>query len=87
MNSVTLDWLDMSVIFSVFAACAMVGWLAARLMSRFDVVKPEEPAAPVEDAQRIEVTVVDRGWSRWRRRAVAEADRVQGSSRKILSLS
>jgi hypothetical protein len=86
MNSVTLDWLDMIVIFSVFAACAMVGWLAACLMRRFEVVKPREPIAPVEDAQRIEVTVVDRGWRRWRRRAVAEANRVHGSPRKILSL-
>ena len=86
MNSVTLDWLDMIVIFSVFAACAVVGWLAACLMSRVEAVKPREPMAPVEDAQRIEVTVVDRGWSRWRRRAGVEANRFQGSSRKILSL-
>ena len=74
MNSVTLNWLDMTVIFSVFAACAVVGWLAACLMSRVEVVKPREPMAPVGDAQRIEVTVVDRGWGRWRRR---------GGSRRI----
>ena len=86
MNSVTLDWLDMTVIFCVFAACALVGWLAACLMSRFEVVKPREPMASVEDAQRIEVTVVDRGWNRWRRRAGVEANRFQGSPRKILSL-
>jgi hypothetical protein len=89
MNNVTLDWLDMIVIFSVFAACAVVGWLAACLMSRVEAVKPREPRepmAPVEDAQRIEVTVVDRGWSRWRRRAGVEANRFQGSPRKILSL-
>jgi hypothetical protein len=86
MNSVILDWLDMIVIFCVFAACVVVGWLAACLMSRFEVVKPREPTAPVENAQRIEVTVVDRGWRRWRRRAGAEADRFQGSPRKILSL-
>jgi hypothetical protein len=86
MNSVTLDWLDMTVIFSVFAACAMVGWLAACLMSRFEVVKPREPVTPVGDAQRIEVTVVDRGWRRSRRRTGVEADEVQGSPRKILSL-
>jgi hypothetical protein len=86
MNNVTLDWLDMIVIFSVFAACAVVGWSAACLMSRVEAVKPREPMAPVEDAQRIEVTVVDRGWSRWRRRAGVEANRFQGSPRKILSL-
>jgi hypothetical protein len=86
MNSVTLDWLDMTVIFSVFAGCAMVGWLAACLMSRFEVVKAREPVAPVENAQRIEVTVVDRGRGRWRKRVGVEANRVQGSPRKILSL-
>ena len=86
MNNVTLDWLDMTVIFSVFAGCAMVGWLAACLMSRFEAVKARESVAPVENAQRIEVTVVDRGRGRWRKRAAVEANRVQGSPRKILSL-
>jgi hypothetical protein len=47
MNSVTLDWLDMIVIFSVFAACAVVGWLAACLMSRVEAVKPREPREPM----------------------------------------
>jgi hypothetical protein len=62
MNSVTLDWLDLTVILSTFAACAVVGWFAACLMNRFEVVKPMEPVAPIVDVQQIEVTVVDRGW-------------------------
>jgi len=69
MNSVTLDWLDLTVILSTFAACAVVGWFAACLMSRFEIVKPMEPVAPVVDVQQIDVTVVDRGWRRWRRTA------------------
>jgi hypothetical protein len=67
MNSATLDWLDLTVILSTFAACAAVGWFAARLMNRFEVVEPMEPVAPIRDVQQIEVTVVDRGW-RVRRR-------------------
>jgi hypothetical protein len=68
MNSATIDWLDLTVILSTFAACAAVGWFAARLMNRFEVVKPMEPVAPIRDVQQIEVTVVDQGW-RVRRRA------------------
>jgi hypothetical protein len=86
MNSATLDWLDLTVILSTSAACAAVGWFAARLMNRFEVVKPMEPIAPIMDVQQIEVTVVDRGWRRWRRTAGADEDKFQGSSRKILSL-
>ena len=69
MNSVTLDCLDLSVILSTFAACAVVGWFAACLMSRFEVVKPTEPAAPVANVRQIEVIVVDRGFGRRRRTA------------------
>ena len=58
MNSVTLDWLDLTVILSTFAACAAVGWFAARQMNRFEVVKPMEPVAPIRNVQQIEVTVV-----------------------------
>ena len=79
MNSVTLDWLDLTVILSTFAACAVVGWYAGCLMNRFDVVKPIKRVAPIVDVQQIEVTLVDRGRSRWRRTAGAEADRFQGS--------
>jgi hypothetical protein len=79
MNSVTLDWLDLTVILSTFAACAVVGWIAACLMNRFEVVKPMEPVAPIMDVQQIEVTVVDRGWRRWRRTAGTGVDRFQGS--------
>jgi hypothetical protein len=86
MNGVTLDWLDLSVILLTVAACAVVGWFAARLMSRFEVVKPREPVAPVVEVQQIEVTVVDRGWRRWRRTAGTAADNFQGSPRKTLSL-
>ena len=87
MNSVTLDWLDLTVILSTFAACAVVGWFAGCLINRFEVVKPMERVAPVVDVQQIEVTLVDRGWRRWRRTAGAGADRFQASPRKILSLS
>ena len=88
MNSVTLDWLDLTVVLSTIAACAVVGWFAACLMSRFEVVKPMEPVAPAVDVQQIEVTVVDRGWRHWRRTAGADADRFQGSPPKDpLSLS
>ena len=87
MNSVTLDWLDLTVILSTIAACAVVGWFAACRMSRFEVVKPMEPAAPAMDVQQIEVTVVDRGWRRWRRTAGTGVDRFQGSpERSSLSL-
>ena len=86
MNSATLDWLDLTVILSTFAACAAVGWFAAYLMNRFEVVKPVEPVAPIMDVQQIEVTVVDRGWRRWRRTAGADEDKSQGSARKILVL-
>jgi hypothetical protein len=86
MNSVTLDWLDLTIILSTFAACAVVGWYAGCLMNRFQVVKPIEvvrpiePVAPMVDAQRIEVTLVDRGWRRWKRTAVGDADGFQGSA-------
>jgi hypothetical protein len=87
MNSVTLDWMDLAVILSTFVSCGVVGWFAAWLVSRFETVKPMRPVAPVIDVQQIEVTVVDRGWKRWRRRtAGTDADRFQGSPRKILSL-
>jgi hypothetical protein len=86
MNSVTLDWLDLTVILSTFATCAVVGWYAGCLMSRFEVVELMEPVAPIVDVQQIEVTLVDRGWRRWRRTAGADTDRFQGSARKILSL-
>ena len=69
MNSVTLDWLDLTVILSIFAACAVVGWFAGCLINRFEVVKPMEPAAPIADVEQIEVTVVDRGWRVRRRTA------------------
>ena len=85
MNSATLDWLDLTVILSTFAACALVGWFAAWLMNRFEVVKPTEPVAPMMDVQQIEVTVVDRGWRRWRRTAKAAADGFQCSPRKLLT--
>jgi hypothetical protein len=86
MNSVTLHWMDLAVILSTFASCGVVGWFAACLVRRFEVVNPIEPVAPVVDVQQIEVTVVDRGWKRWRRTAGTDADRFQGSPRKILSL-
>jgi hypothetical protein len=86
MNSVTLDWLDLSIILSIFAACAVVGWYAGCLMNRFEGVKPIEPVTPMVDVQQIEVTLVDPGWRRWRRTAEADADRSQGSARKTLSL-
>jgi hypothetical protein len=79
MNGVILDWLDLTVILSTFAACAVMGWFAACRMNRFEVVKPMEPVAPIMDVQQIEVTVVDRGWRHWRRTAGAVADRFQGS--------
>jgi hypothetical protein len=86
MNSVTFDWLSLTVILSTFAACAVVGWFAARLMNRFEVVKGMEPVAPIVEVQQIDVTVVDRGWRRWRRTAGANADGFQASPQKILSL-
>ena len=86
MNSATLDWLDLTVILSTFAACAVVGWFAARLMNRFEVVKPMEPVAPIMDVRQIEVTVVDRGWRVRRRTAGADEGKIQASPRKILSL-
>jgi hypothetical protein len=86
MNSVTLDWLDLTVILSTFAACASMGLFAAWLMNRFEVVKPMDPVAPMVEVQQIEVTVVDRGLRRWRRTARAAADSFQSSSRKLLSL-
>jgi hypothetical protein len=91
MNSVTFDWLDLTIILSTFAACAVVGWYAGCLMNRFEVVKPIEvvrpiePVAPVVDVQQIEVTLVDRGWKR-RRTAGPDASKFQPSARKILSL-
>jgi hypothetical protein len=85
MNSVTLDWLDLTVILSILAACAVVGWYAGCLMNRFEAVKPMVPVAPKVDVQQIEVTLVNRGWRRWRT-AEAEADRFQDPVRKILSL-
>jgi hypothetical protein len=86
MNSVTFGWLDLAVILSIFAACALIGLFAARLMNRMEVVKPMESLAPMVEVQQIEVTVVDRGLRRWRRTARAAADTFQGSPRKILSL-
>jgi hypothetical protein len=86
MNSVTFDWLALTVILSTFAACAVVGWFAAYLMNRFKVVKPMEPVAPIVRVQQIEVTVVDQGWRRWRRTARADSERFQASPREILSL-
>jgi hypothetical protein len=86
MNSVTLDWLDLTVILSTFAACAVVGWFAARLMNRFEFVKPMEPVAPIRDVQQIEVTVVDRG-SRVRRRTTGSMRaKLKVHPEKILSL-
>jgi hypothetical protein len=86
MNSVTLDWMDLVVILSKFIGCAVVGWFAARLVRRFETVKPMKPVAPVVHVQQIEVTVVDRGWKRWRRKDRIDAGGFQGSPRKILSL-
>jgi hypothetical protein len=86
MNSVTLDWLDLIVILSTFAACVSMGLIAACLMNRFEFGKPMEPVAPMVEAQQIEVTVVDRGWRRWSRTPRIAPDKVQGSPRKILSL-
>jgi hypothetical protein len=86
MNSVTLDWLELTVILAAFAACASMGLFAAWLMNRFEVVKPTEPVAPMGKVQQIEVPVVDRGLRRWRRTARAAADNFQSSSRKLLSL-
>ena len=85
MNSVTLDWLDLTVILSTFAACAVVGWFAACRMSRFEVVKPMEPVAPIRNVQQIEVTL-DRGWRVRRRTAGADEGKIQVSPRKILSV-
>ena len=82
MNSVTLDWLDLIVILSTFASCAVVGWFAGCLMNRFELVKPMEPVAPIVDVQQSEVMVVNRGW----RTAGANEGKIQGSPRKILSL-
>jgi hypothetical protein len=86
MNSVALDWLDLTVILSTLASCAVVGWFAGCLMNRFEVVKPMELAAPIVDVQQIEVTVVDRGWRVRRRTAGADEGKIQVSPRKILSL-
>jgi len=82
MNSVTLDWLDLIVILSTFASCAVVGWFAGCLMNRFELVKPMEPVAPIVNVQQSEVTVVNRGW----RTAGANEVKIQDSPRKILSL-
>jgi hypothetical protein len=84
MNGVALDWLDLTVILSTLAVCAMVGWFAAGLMGRSAVFEAREPVAPVVDVRRIEVTVVDRGW----RRGIARtrADRDQAPSGQIRSL-
>jgi hypothetical protein len=84
MNSFTVDWLDLTVILSTFLTCAVIGWFAACLMNRFEVVKPMEPVVPILDVKQIEVTVVDRGWRRWRRTAGADADRFKGSPPKVL---
>ena len=81
MNSVTLDWMDLAVILSTFVSCAVVGLLAAFLMSRFEAVNPMEPVAPVVDVQHIEVTVVDRGWKRWRMKAAPGAMRPIAAAR------
>ena len=86
MNSRTLDWMDLAVILSTFASCGVMGWFAACLVRRFEPAKPIKPVAPVVDVLQIEVTVVDRGWKRWRRAARIDADGFQGSPRKILSL-
>jgi hypothetical protein len=86
MNSVTLDWLDLTVILSTFAACASMGLFAACLMNRFEVVKRMEAVETIVEVQQIEVTVVDQGLRRWRRTARASADKFQASPRKILSL-
>lgn len=86
MNSVTLDWLDLTVILSILAASASMGLFAARLMNRFEVVKPTEPDAPAVEVKQIELTIVDRGWRRWGRTARAAAERFQGSPRSVLSL-
>jgi hypothetical protein len=88
MNNVVIDWLDVTVILSTITACAVVGWFASRRMNRSEVVKQTEPVAPIVDVQEIEVSVVHRGWRRWRRRARTDADRFEGpSNRKILSLA
>jgi hypothetical protein len=88
MNSVTLDWLDLTVILSIFAACTAVGWFAACQMNSFELIKPMEPVAPIVDVQQIEVTVVDRGW-RVRRRRTAGPMRAKFKvhPEKILSLT
>jgi hypothetical protein len=82
MDSVTLDWLDLTVILSTFATCALMGLFAAWLMSRFEVVKPTEPVAPVVEVQQIEITVMHQE----RRTARAAAGSFRGSPRKFLSL-
>lgn len=88
MNNVVFDWLDLIVILSTITACAVVGWFASRLMNRFEAIQQIEPVAPAVDVQQIEVSVVDRGWRRWRRIARTDADSFQGSSnRKILFLA
>jgi hypothetical protein len=83
MNSITLDWLDLTIILSTLAACAVAGWYAGCLMNRFDDVKPMERAVPIVDVQQIEVTLVDPGWRRWRKTAPADAARSQGSVRPL----
>jgi hypothetical protein len=72
MNNVVFDWLDLTVILSTITACAVVGWFASRLMNRFEAIQQIEPVAPAVDVQQIEVSVVDRGWRRWRRIAKTE---------------
>jgi hypothetical protein len=86
MNSVTFDWLSLTVILSTFAACAVVGWFAARLVNRFEDVNRMEAVEPIVEVQQIEVTVLDQGLRRWRRAARASADKFQASPGKILSL-
>jgi predicted TIM-barrel fold metal-dependent hydrolase len=80
MNSITLDWLDLTAILSTFAACAVVGWFVACLMNRFQAIERTEPVTPIVEVQQIEVTVVDRGWRRWRRTARAAALKKHGAS-------
>jgi hypothetical protein len=77
MNSVTFDWLSLTVILSTFAACAVVGWFAARLVNRFEDVNRMEAVEPIVEVQQIEVTVVDQGLRRWRRAARVSADKFQ----------
>lgn len=37
MSTIALDWLDVTLILSILAACAVVGWLAGCLIRRLDI--------------------------------------------------